>query len=166
MPILYLNLDRQKSLEKEPYVSFFKKFNFIKDSLHGERIELRVGGAEGSFCNGFYVDDVFYINPALSLEFSQVPKSKDYPESMLVRLCYSFEGEDGYDLDFHLQRIRDIRKRAEYFYIPWATHFEFSSQIDEDYRLIFDVLVEDSDRIADVCCSLISHVIAIFSLDN
>ena len=166
MPVIFVNLNKQDTLKKEPYLSFLKKFDLIKQSLDGESIELRVGGKEGSFTNGFYVDEMFYMNPRLRIDFADIPSEQGEKNRTFIRVCYSYEGEDGYDLDFHLQRIKDIRKRVGFFYVPDATHFEFSSQIDDEYRLIFDVLVEDETAIPRVCCSLISHIIAIFSLDN
>lgn len=38
MPVLYVNLNKHESLTKEPYVSFFKKYDIIKDDLNGEQI--------------------------------------------------------------------------------------------------------------------------------
>lgn len=162
MPVLYVNLNKHEAIQREPYNSFLKKYGLIKDNLNGEQIEVRVGGKEGNFSNGFYIDDMFCMNPRLRIDFADVPGD----QRIFIRVCYSYEGEDSYDLDFHLQRVKDIKKRADYYYIPGATHFEFSSQIDDDCKLNFDVLVEDKSRVPEVCCSLISLVIAIFSLDN
>lgn len=168
MPVLYVNLNKHESLTKEPYVSFFKKYDIIKDDPNGEQIELRVGcGKNGCFANGFYIDKVYYKNPRLRINFATIPSpEKEQETNVFIRASYSYEGEDSYDLDFHLQRVKDIKKRAPYYYIPGATHFEFSSQIDDEYKLLFDVLVDDVAKVPDVCCSLISLIITIFSLDN
>lgn len=167
MPVFYVNLNKQKSLTKEPYVSFLKKYDVIKEDVHGEQIELRVGGKDGCFANGFYVDEVYYKNPRLRLDFATIPSPEDADVTCtLVRASYTYEDEDGYDLDFHLRRIKDIKKRAPYYYIPGASHFEFSSQIDDAYHLLFDVLVDDMAKVPEVCCSLISLMISVFTLDN
>ena len=167
MPVLYVNLNKQESLTKEPYVSFFKKFDIIKDDINGEQIELRVGGKDGCFANGFYIDKVYYKNPRLRIDFATIPAPDNNETTCtLIRASYSYEGEDGYDLDFHLQIAKDIKKRAPYYYLPGATNFEFSSQIDDEYKLLFDVLVDDPEKVSNVCCSLISLIITIFSLDN
>jgi len=167
MPILYVNLNKHDSLSREPYASFFKKYENIKGALNGEQIELRVGGRNECFSNGFYVDEFYYKNPALRIDFATVPSPDDEKaKSIFVRVVYSYEGEDCCDLDFHLQRVRDIRKRAPYYYIPGAAYFEFSSQIDDEYKLVFDAIVEDEEKVPEVCCSIISLIISIFSLDN
>lgn len=167
MPVLCINMNKHESLKKEPYASFLKKFDIIKESINGEQIELRVGGKDGCFSNGFYIDSVYYKNPRLRFDFAKIPSPEnDGTTVTFIRACYSYEGEDSYDLEFHLQRAKDIKKRAPYYYIPWATHFEFSSQIDDEYRLVFDALVGDDEKLQEVCCSLISLIITIFSLDN
>ena len=167
MPVLYVNLNKHESLTKEPYISFFKKYDIIKDDLNGEQIELRVGGKDGCFTNGFYIGKVYYKNPRLRIDFTTIHSPEKEKETcVFIRTSYSYEGEDSYDLDFHLQRVKDIKKRAPYYYIPGASHFEFSSQIDDEYKLLFDVLVDDVAKAPDVCCSLISLIITIFSLDN
>ncbi|MBQ6824831.1 MAG: hypothetical protein IJN82_06135 [Clostridia bacterium] len=167
MPILYVNLNKQESLTKEPYASFLKRYDIIKENVNGEQIDLRVGGKDGCFTNGFYVDKMYCKNPRLRLEFATLPSPERSGETCtFVRAIYSYEGEDGYDLDFHLQRARDIKKRAPYYYIPGASHFEFSSQVDDEFKLIFDVLVEEKRFVSEVCCSLISLLITIFSLED
>ncbi len=167
MPVLYINSDKHDCLKREPYVTLLKKFEVIKDSLDAEEIELRVGGRDGCFANGFYTDDVYYKNPRLKISFATVPSPDDRTlKSFFIRAAYSFESEDDYDLEFHLQRIKDIKKRVPYFYLPDVTHFEFSSQIDEDYKLFFDAVVDDREKVRNVCCMLISLIISVFSLDN
>ena len=105
MPVYYVNLNKQESLSKEPYASFLKKFNLIRDEVNGEQIELRVGGKNECFTNGFYVDESYYKNPRLKLNFATVPTPGDSQKTCtLLRTAYSYEGEDGYDLEFHLQR--------------------------------------------------------------
>lgn len=167
MPLYYVNLNKQECLSKEPYASFLKKFDLIRGEVNGEQIELRVGGKNECFANGFYIDESYYKNPRLQLDFATVPAPGDSQKTCtLIRISHSYEGEDGYDLEFHLQRAKDLKKRAPYFYIPDASHFEFSSQVDDEYKLLFDVIVEDETKVSSVCCSLISLIIAIFSQDN
>lgn len=167
MPVLYVNLNKQGSLSKEPYATFLKKYEVIKDAPNGEEIELRVGGKEGTFTNGFYIDNFYYKNPRLRLNFATIPSPENDSEmSVFIRAVYSYEGEDCCDLDFHLQRVKDIKKRAPYYYLHGVSHFEFSSQIDDEYRLVFDAIADDNTRVEKVCCQLISLIISIFSLDN
>lgn len=167
MPVLYVNFKKQDCLEREPYASFLKKYNVIKDDLHGERIELRVGGKDGCFADGFYTDHDYYKNPVIRIDFASVPASeREGGKSVFVRVAYSYESGDDYDLDFHVQRVKEIKKRAPYYYVPGASHFEFSSQMDDEYRLLFDALALDPEQVPRVCCSLISLIISIFSLDN
>ena len=167
MPVFYLNLEKQESLTREPYASFLKKYDLIEQELNGEEIELRVGGKDETFTNGFYVDSYYYENPRLRFSFATVPNPDNHEEtSTLVRACYSYEGDDCYDLQYHIQRAKDIKRRAPYYFLPGATHFEFSSQVDEEFKLQFDVLVADNEKVAEVCCLLISLIIAIFSQDN
>ena len=162
MPVLYVNLNKNDVLSKEPYASFIKNYEIIKDSINGEKIELRVGG-RNVFDNGFYIDRTYYKNPRLTIEFAQIPSEK---ECIFIRAAYSFEGEDNYDLEYHLDRVKEIKKRAPYYYLPDALNFEFSSQIDDEYRLYFDVITDDKEKVSKLCCSLISLIISIYSLDN
>jgi len=167
MPVLYVNPNKQESLQKEPYASFLKKYDVIKENLNGEQIELRVGGRENCFSNGFYVSSYYCKNPRLKINFATILHPDDSNKKCtLVRMVYSYDGENSFDVDFHIQRAKDVKKRSAYYYLPNVTHFEFSSQIDDEYRFIFDVLVEDVEKISEVCCSLINLVISIFSLDN
>ena len=165
--LLYVNLKKHDSLKKEPYAAFTKKFNMIRDNLNGEQIDLRVGGKDGTFANGFYIDEVFYKNPELKFDFAVIPSPEDATTTgVFIRATYAYEGEDYYEFDTHLQRVRDIKKRAPYYYIPSATHFEFSSQIEDEYKLYFDAVATDADKALEVCYSLISLIISIFSLEN
>ncbi len=167
MPVLYVNLNKHEPTKKEPYASFLKKFDIIKDDLDGEQIEIRVGGRDGTFVNGFYIDRVYYKNPRLKFDFSTVPSPYEQNKTAtFIRATYSYDDEDGYDLDFHLQRAKNIKKRAPYYYLPGVTNFEFSSQIDDEYKLIFDVLVEEKEKVEEICCFLISQIISIFSLED
>lgn len=167
MPILYIGHDKHDCLKIEPYATLLKKFEAISDNPFGEEIELRAGGREGHFTNGFYVDEIYYKNPRLKINFASVPSPDDRStENAFVRVTYSYESEDDYDVEFHLQRIKDIKRRAPYFYLPGVDFFEFSSQIDDTYKLHFDAIVSDKDKIRDTCCMLVSLVIAVFSLDN
>lgn len=165
MAVLFLNFAEHEPLKKEPYASFLKRFDIIKESVDGEQIELRVGGRDGTFSDGFYVDETYFKNPRIKIEFAGIPKEEN-GKSFFVRVVYSYEGKDCCDLDLHFQRVKELKKRAPYYYIPGATHFEFSSQIDDEYKLIFDVVADREETVQGVCCSLISLIISIFSFEN
>lgn len=169
MPVIYVNLSNHDCTTREPYISFLKKFELIKnEDINGEQIELRVANKDGTFANGFYNDSVYYKNPRLRIDFATLPLSKNnLTNCTLIRATYSYEGVDDHDqLEFHIQRVKNIKKRTPYYYLPNVTCFEFSSQIDDEYKLIFDVSVNDYEKVSDVCCSLISLFITIFSLDD
>lgn len=169
MPVLYVNLRKQNSLEKDPYAWFSKEYEELKKKgkTDGARMEFFIAGKEGDFANGFYLDECFYQNPRLQFDFATVPPAdKNKKESVFVRLCYSYEeGEDCND-SLYRQRVKSIKKRVPYYYVPWVSCLEFSAQIDDENKLFFDALVEDPTKVPEACLSLINLVISIFSLDN
>ncbi len=168
MPVLFVNMKKHNSTEREPYSSFAKRFDSVKDNLHGERIELCAGsGKRGAFNNGFYNDEDYFKNAMLTFDFAEIDNGTDIsPRSTFVRMTLSYECSTYCDIEYQLQRIKALKLRVPYFYIPDVTHLEFSSPIDEDVKLQFDVLVPDKEKILNVCCSLINQVIAVFSLDD
>lgn len=170
MPFIYVNLNEQKSLEREPYTSFTKKYEVIKENLNGEKIELRVGnGKSNSFSNGFFTDDGCYAkNLRLNFIFASLPK--DDTESTngktLIRMTYSFEYDDAESLNYHLDKVKALEKRVPFFYIPLASAFEMTYQINSEFTLLFDVVVDDEKDVQQVCYSLINQIITIYSFEN
>lgn len=59
MPVIYYNIDEQKSLEKEPYKSLTKRFKNLKNALEEKEIELSIGTDKEGFSKGFYTDFEF-----------------------------------------------------------------------------------------------------------
>lgn len=49
MPVIYYNIDEQKSLEKEPYKSLTKRFKNLKNALEEKEIELSIGTDKEGF---------------------------------------------------------------------------------------------------------------------
>ena len=167
MPVLYANLDKHDSLSREPYASFLKKYDAIKQDINEKRIELQLGGENGTFENGFYVEGLSFENPKLTLFFDTVLSPEtDNKKVVFIRAIYSCEAGDEFDPMIQVQRAKDIKLRVPYYYLPGVTHMDFSSQLDDEYKLIFDALVDDKHSIPEVCCSLIGLIIAIFSLDD
>lgn len=168
MPVLFINMKEQTSLEKEPYLSFMKRFEALEGNLDGECVKLYVGkGKSGTFSKGFYIDESYCKNPMITFEFARINSSnKEGEKETFIRMTYSYECDSRYDLEWQMDMIKALRRRIPYFYIPSVSHLEFSSPIEDDVRLQFDVLVPESEDVPQVCCSLINQVIAIFSFED
>lgn len=135
MPIIYM-LHKQESTSKEPYQSFEKQFNLIKNDLDEKTIELAIGNDEtGVFANGFYFDETvdpenillsFYFK---KIEYEELDGAKT--KGFFIRMQYVFSFDYRGWLPLHLDRIKAIKQRVPFFYIPNAESLEFSSQMDD-----------------------------------
>ena len=56
MPVIFYNLEEQKSLEREPYKTLSKKFRNINYALDNCEIKLDIGSDDEGFSDGFYTD--------------------------------------------------------------------------------------------------------------
>ncbi len=167
MPVLFIDMKEQTSLEKEPYLSLIKRFEALEGSLDGECVKIHLGkGKNGSFSKGFYVDDSYCKNPKFTFMFKEIIGKPADERETFVRMTYSYECENRYDMDWQMDMIKALKRRIPYFYIPGVSHLEFSSPIEEDVRFQFDVLVPKKEDVPQVCFSLINQVIAIFSFED
>ena len=169
MPVVYL-MNKSSTTQKEPYVSFDKKFKMISEELFTHNIEIPLGGREGSFLNGFYNGDMSYCkNSVLRFQFSKVSSEQleldGAKEGVFVRGCYSYEC-DSDTIDYQLNRLKALGMRGSYIYIPGATYMEFSYQIDSTSNLCMDAVTTDKDLVRQICFSMISHYIALLALDD
>ena len=71
MPVIYYNIDEQKSLEKEPYKSLTKRFKNLKNALEEKEIELSIGADKEGFSKGFYTDFEFTNDAKVKFIFSK-----------------------------------------------------------------------------------------------
>lgn len=93
MPIIYYNIDEQRSLEKEPYKSLTKRFKNLKNALEGKEIELKIGADKEGFANGFFTDFEFTNDAEIRFVFSKeadVGLRGGQPKTF-VRMIFSFE---------------------------------------------------------------------------
>ncbi|MBR4073257.1 MAG: hypothetical protein IKK24_04860 [Clostridia bacterium] len=166
MPVIfYSDIDKLNSLEKDPYASFTKKFKGLK-KLDGQQIELKIDNGKEGFYKGFFTDDRFMENANLSFVFAEMnnvsePNSKPF----FIRMIYSF-GCNNENIHYYQKRIKLLKKRVPYFFIPDITNLEFSSHIDDEFNMQFDVLVKSEDKVLQVCHSLINQIITIFSFED
>lgn len=171
MPVIYM-LNKQNSLLKELYLSFDKKYKMISEELHGSEIELPVGnGKQGPFSNGFYNCDYAYQrNMMMKFNFVKVnPEQVELnasKECTFVRCTYSFEYNESDMLDYHLNRLKALMLRADYFYIPKVEYLEFLHKVDKEISIYLDAIVIETDDVLQVCHSMINQFVAIFSLDD
>lgn len=84
---------------------------------------------------------------------------------LLTNTVYSFECNES-NLDYYRRHIKLLKKRVPYFYIPDVTHFAFSSQIDDEFNMQFDVLVKNGEKVLQVCYSLLNQIISILSFED
>lgn len=167
MPVIYYNIDEQKSLEKEPYKSLTKRFKNLKNALEEKEIELSIGTDKEGFSKGFYTDFEFTNDAKVKFIFSKEAETglRGEKPKIFVRMIFSFECNES-NLHYYRRHIRLLKKRIPYFYIPEATHFAFSSQIDDEFNMQFDALVGDEDKVLQVCYSLLNQIIAILSFED
>lgn len=172
MPVIYM-INKQNSLLKEPYLSFDKKYKMISEELHGSEIELPIGtGKQGQFSNGFYNCDyaAYRRNMMLKFTFAKVhPEQVDIntsQECTFIRCTYSFEYNESDMLDYHLNCLKALMLRTDFFYIPKVEYLEFSYKVDKEINIYLDAIVIEMDDVQQVCHSMINQFIAIFSLDD
>lgn len=169
MPVIYM-LNKQNSLLKEPYCSFDKKYRLISEELHGSEIQLPIG-KQGQFSNGFYNCDYAYQhNMILKFNFMKVNseqlESNNIKDGIFVRCTYAFEYNESDMLEYHLNRLKAITLRADYFYIPKAEYLEFSYKVDKEINMYMDAVVVEKEDVQQVCHSMINQFITMFSLDD
>ncbi len=171
MPVIYM-LNKQKSLEKEPYAAFEKKFKMLSGELNGKEIEIPIGtGRPGQFENGFYTCDYAYQrNMMMRFIFAKLSSEQLGGEikkdSIFVRCTYAFEYNEADMLDCHLDRMKSFALRSDYYYIPNAEYLEFSYKVDKEIQMYMDAIVLEEKDVQQVCNSMINQFISIFSLDD
>lgn len=167
MPVIYM-LKKQNSLEKEPYVSFDKKYKMISESIYDKEIELPIGvGKPGQFSNGFYYCDYAYQrNMVIKFNFVKVDPGAAESSGVFVRCTCSFEYNESDMLDYHLNRLKSLSLRTDYYYIPKAEYLEVSYKVDSEINIYLDAIVSDVKDVQQVCHSMINQYISIFSLDD
>ena len=163
MPVIFFNsISKHNSLEKDPYASFTKKFKGLK-KFDGQEIELRIDNGKEGFHKGFYTDDCFMENANLKFAFADVTSGAE--KAYFIRMNYSF-GCNSENIHYYQRHISLLKQRVPYFYIPFAANFEFSSHIDDEFNLQFDVLVKNEADVLQVCYCLINQIITIFSFED
>lgn len=165
MGVIFFDVKRQSSQDKEPYSAFAKKYKALKGNIDSSEIELNIGNGKEGFCKGFYRDEDYMVNPKLKFIFGSDIRNSDRATGCFIRMTYSFECNDC-NFDFYRRHIKLLKARAPYLYIPSVTHFEITSHIDDRFELIFDVIVPDKSKIEESCYSLISTIIAILSFED
>ena len=63
-------------------------------------------------------------------------------------------------------RVKNISQRLPYLYIPNTCYFDAECTISEKLNITFEMIVSDKNKVEEVCCSMISHLIAMFTLDD
>lgn len=165
MPVIYYSIDEQKSLEKEPYKTLTKRFKSLRNALEEKEIELTIGSDKEGFTKGFFVDNEFTNDAKIRFVFSKEATASLSEAHVFVRMIFSFECNES-NLHYYRKHIKLLKKRVPYFYIPEATHFAFSSQIDDEFNMQFDVLVKNEEKVLQVCYSLLNQIIAILSFED
>ena len=165
MPVIYSIMEKQMSLEKEPYKALTKQFKSIKNNIDGQIIELKISSEKEGFFRGFYTDHEYTNQAAIRFLFSNPHQNKSHSFPTFIRMEFSFECND-INYHFYQRHINLLKKRVPYFYIPFVSCFEFSHCIDDKFRLMFDISVDDKEKVLDSCYCLLSLIIAIFSFED
>lgn len=154
-------------MNKEPYTTLAKKYKRIEENIDGETIEIYLSNyKETGFSKGFYSDEVFVHDPTVQFFFASVKPDKSISEeSTFVRMSFSFDcNEENYP--FYQPKIRALKKRAEYFFIPMVSHFGYETHLDERFTLDFDVIVPNMNDVLNVCYCLLNLIIAILAFED
>lgn len=155
-------------VEREPYASFLESFDKLADNLEGQKIELTfVGkdGMDGSAIFSVFGDAEFF---EMSYEFSEVctetaSSKKLWYIKSLVR-CAFYESEDMEDHIDVLEKYRD-NKLENLIYIDGLNDINFTYYVDHEFTdIIFDILVDDEEKIKSVCLSFLSYIVALFAM--
>ena len=165
MSIVFSDVRKHTSVEKEPYSIFAKKYRALKGDIDSSKIELSIGSGKDGFCKGFYKDEDYMVNPKIKFVFGSNICNSDGSKGSFVRMVYAFECNDC-NFEYYRRHITSLKSRAPYLYISGATHFEITSHLDEQFELIFDVIVPDKNRVEAVCYSLLGMIIAIFAFED
>lgn len=159
MPIIvYNSINKMDSLERDPYRAFTKKFNALAD-LENQEIELRIDNAKEGFYKGFFSDEYFMVKPTLKFVFGRAG------DEYFVRMVYTFDRNCN-NYRYYEQRLKLLKLRVPYFYIPDVSGFEMSTNIDDEFTLIFDVTVPEREKLLQVCHSLINQIITVFWFED
>lgn len=165
MGIVFSDVKRHTSLEKEPYCVFLRKYKALKGNIDSGEIELNIGNGKEGFYKGFYRDEDFMVDPRITFVFGSDIRNSDGAGGCFVRMTYSFECNEC-NFGYYRRHIKLLKARAPYLYIPGVTHFEITSHLDDRFELIFDAIAIDKSRLEEVCCSLIGTIIAILSFED
>ncbi len=165
MAIVFSDVSKTTCIEKEPYSAFAKKFKSLKGDIDTGEIELNIGNGKEGFSKGFHRDEDYMVNPKLKFIFGSNIRNSDGSTGCFVRMTYLFECNDC-NFDYYRSHIKLLKSRAPYLYVPNTTHFEISSHLDDQFELIFDAIINDKNKIQEVCFSLISLIIAILSFED
>ena len=156
-----------KIYELEPYGLLLSKLDKLKGNYHDESVVLRWDEEERCvFKEGFYigVDEDIKQVPSIKYLFAELEENGD--KKIFIRCIFenAFDRNNYYDLI--LNRVCDISLRLPYIFIPGADSYESECSISDKLKITMDVVVSDKDRVTEICCSILSHLIAIFSLDD
>lgn len=165
MSIIYSDVERQQSLEKEPYTILTKRYRGIKKDLDGQEIVLPLFSGKDGFFKGFYTDREYTNNASLCFFFSKEKSKNDESSSFFVRMKYSFDCDE-HNYWYYKRHTDLLRKRVPYFYIPFASNFEFSHNVDDRFNMMFDIIVETEENVLQACYCLLNLIIAIFSFED
>ena len=165
MTLIYSNIEEQTSLKKEPYKTLSEEYKHIQNDFDGQEICLKDFSEKMGFSNGFFTDE-FIKNPIIRFSFYKSKLKGIISPMTLIQMEYSFESDDDNYCVIYQKRMKLLRKRIPYIFIPHVSHVEFSTSIEDSFKMTFNVLVENEANILDACYCLINLVIAIFAFEN
>lgn len=165
MGIIFSDVKKHFCLEKEPYSVFAKKYRALKGNIDSNEIVLSIGNGKEGFWKGFYRDDDYMVDPKIKFVFGSNIRNSDGAGGSFIRMTYSFECNDC-NFAYYRRHIKLLKSRAPYLYIPGVTHFEITSHLDEEFELIFDVIIADKNKIEETCYSMLGLIIAILSFED
>lgn len=161
MPMI-CRVRKMMSPEKEPYAAFLKQLELAGD--YGEngveiQIPISTGGSKSKFRAGFWLDGHFYKDMLLIITICRLEGDKVFLRS---------ECNFGYHQDtffHHLEKMEQIEKRMDYFYIPCVEELEAESRLDHRGHLVFHATTRER-FVKEVCMSLMNLHIAVLAQED
>ena len=165
MSVYFWDMPAVNSASQEPYLSLLKKLRRMGNHFAEKEIRIPLSDKEG-FSKGFYSDQSFVCSPELRFVFAEQCSDRKRPmETTLIHMIFSFKcTEENYG--YYQPRIKALKKRVDYFFIPYITRFGFDAYLNDRFVMDFKAAVPQKDDLPTVCCCLLNQIIAILAFED
>ena len=155
---------QQSIREKEPYKSFLRKYDAVKDE-NMEHINLCIDLAIGSSSsdNAFTFERYYFSDPLCRFSYFNVKNQEDAKDMFLV--CH--ELEFGFDDNFTgiiTDGLLGIKNKQQYIYLPGVEEFEITYHIEfEKAVLEINAVTNKKELLEEISMMLLSLDVALLA---